>query len=82
MAKDDEARGTEEPVDRKRDLRLVGLGVAIVALIWFALVNLRSVTIEFWVTQSKAPLILVIVISGLLGALIAAIALRRRTGRQ
>jgi uncharacterized integral membrane protein len=81
MAKDDEVRGTDEPVDRKRDMRLIGLGVAIVALIWFALVNLRSVSIEFWVTQSKAPLILVIVISGLLGAAIAAIALRRRSGR-
>jgi uncharacterized integral membrane protein len=81
MAKDDDAQGSGEPVDRKRDIRLVGLGVATVALLWFALGNLRSVSIEFWVTSSKAPLILVIVISGLLGALIATMALRHRSTR-
>lgn len=71
----------EQPVDRKRDVRLVALGVAAALLAWFALGNLRSVSIEFWVTQERAPLIVVIAISGLLGALIATMALRRRAPR-
>jgi uncharacterized integral membrane protein len=81
MATDGDSTESEAPVDRKRDVRLVGLGVTTVALVWFALGNLRSVSIDFWVTHSRAPLILVIVISGLLGALIATMALRRRSSR-
>jgi uncharacterized integral membrane protein len=81
MANDDGDQGADQPVDRKRDMRLVGLGVATVALLWFALGNLGSVSIHFWVTHSKAPLILVIVISGLLGALIAAMAMRHKAPR-
>lgn len=54
------------------------MGVAGILLVWFALGNLRHVSIEFWVTQSRAPLIVVIAISGLLGASIATLARRRR----
>jgi uncharacterized integral membrane protein len=50
-----------------------------VLLLWFALGNLKSVTIDFWVKDTKAPLILVIAISGLLGALVSVLARRRRT---
>lgn len=68
--------------DRKRDLRLIGTGVAAILLLWFGLGNWRTVRIEFWVRESHAPLILVIVISGLLGASIAALAGRRKTRRE
>jgi uncharacterized integral membrane protein len=70
------------PVDRKRDIGLVGLGVAGILLVWFALGNLRRVPIEFWVHQSRAPLIVVILISGLLGALIATLVSRRRAPKE
>jgi len=79
---DDQAPDGDPPVDRKRDARLIGLGIAAILLLWFALGNLGSVPIEFWVHHSRAPLILVIVISGLLGALITAMALRRRTPKE
>ena len=70
-------------VSRRQDARLVLVGVASIALVWFALGNLGSVRIDFWVQHSRAPLILVILISGLLGALIAAIAMSRRgSGRR
>jgi uncharacterized integral membrane protein len=65
-------------VDRRRQATLVGVGVAVVLLAWFALANLRDVKIDFWVVDRQAPLILVIVISGLLGALITALVLRRK----
>jgi uncharacterized integral membrane protein len=56
------------PRDRKRDARLVATGVVAVLLVWFALINLQDVRIHFWVTSTKAPLILVIVVAGVLGA--------------
>ncbi len=65
-------------VDRRHQATLVGVGVAAVLLAWFALANLRDVKIDFWVVDRQAPLILVIVISGLLGALITALVLRRK----
>jgi uncharacterized integral membrane protein len=75
------AEDAEKHVDRRRVATLVGVGVAVVLLAWFALANLRDVKIDFWVVDRQAPLILVIVISGLLGALITALAVRRR-GRE
>lgn len=59
------------PRDRKRDVRLVLSGVAAVLLVWFALANLQDVKIHFWVRSTTSPLIVVIVISGVLGAVIA-----------
>jgi uncharacterized integral membrane protein len=67
-----------KPVDRRRQATLVGVGVAAILLAWFALANLRDVQIDFWVVNRHAPLILVIVISGLLGALIAVLVMRRK----
>jgi uncharacterized integral membrane protein len=83
MAKHDdlEEQGPSK-VSRRQDARLVLVGVAALALAWFALANLGSVGIDFWVHHSRAPLILVILISGLLGALIAAIAMSRRGSKR
>ena len=69
------------PRDRKRDARLVLSGVAAVLLVWFALANLQDVTIHFWVTTTRSPLIVVIVISGVLGAAVA-LALSRMSRRR
>jgi len=68
--------------DRKRDAKLVLSGVAAVLLIWFAIANLQDVPIHFWVTSTRSPLIVVVVISGFLGAMIVLLAqaLRRRRG--
>ena len=52
--------------------------MALILLVWFAVANLNRVRIDFWVFHRQAPLILVIVISGLLGALITALIMRRR----
>jgi uncharacterized integral membrane protein len=72
---------SEASRDAKGNVRLVGLGVAGVLLVWFALANFGSVSIKFWVSERRAPLILVIVISGLLGALIAMLAQRYKSRR-
>jgi uncharacterized integral membrane protein len=79
MAKDDdvEEQGPGR-LSRRQDARLILVGVASIALVWFAVGNFGSVRIDFWVQHSRAPLILVILISGLLGALITAVAMTRR----
>jgi uncharacterized integral membrane protein len=79
MAKrSDVERGGGREVDRRREAALIGVGVAVVLLAWFALGNFHDVSIEFWVVDRQAPLIIVILISGLLGALITALVMRRR----
>jgi uncharacterized integral membrane protein len=64
--------------DRKHDARLVLIGVVAVLLVWFALANLQDVPIHFWITTTRAPLIVVIALSGVLGAVIGLLAGRRR----
>ena len=71
-------KGAGGGVDRRHQFAMVGVAVAVILLAWFAVANLRDVRIDFWVFNRQAPLILVIVISGLLGALITALIMRRR----
>jgi uncharacterized integral membrane protein len=80
MAKrsDQVERGGGRETDRRRQGALIGVGIAVVLLVWFAVGNFHDVSIEFWVYGKKAPLIIVIVISGLLGALITALVMRRK----
>ncbi len=73
VAEDDSKR-----LERRRRATLIGVAIAGALLGWFALANLRDVRIDFWFYNRQAPLILVIVISGLLGALITALVMRRK----
>ena len=70
--------GGEKEVDRRRQGRLVAIAVVVILLGWVAVANTRKVQIDFWVFHRQAPLILVILISGLLGALIALLIMRRK----
>jgi uncharacterized integral membrane protein len=77
--RDDPASGDRgRRLDRRQQVRLIAVAVAAVLLIWFAFGNFHRVGIEFWVFHRDAPLILVILISGLLGALITALIMRRK----
>jgi uncharacterized integral membrane protein len=67
--------------DRRRDLRLVIVGVAAVLLIWFAIANTESVEVHFWITHAKAPVIVVIAIACLLGFAVGMVVGRRRARR-
>jgi uncharacterized integral membrane protein len=67
--------------DRKGHVRLVGLGVAAALLVAFAVLNRRTVTVDFWVHQSRAPLVVVILVAGLLGVVVAALAQRHKSRR-
>jgi uncharacterized integral membrane protein len=73
-----ETGGGEKVVDRRRQVRLVAIVVVVILLGWFAVANTRKVQIDFWVFHRQAPVILVILISGLLGALIALLIMRRK----
>ena len=72
------AEGDRKSLDRRRQATLIAVAIATALLVWFALANVRDVRIDFWVFNRQAPLILVIVISGLLGALIGALVMRRK----
>jgi uncharacterized integral membrane protein len=72
------AESDKKSVDRRHQATLIGVGAAVVLLVWFTLANLHDVKIDFWVADRQAPLVLVIVISGLLGALIGALVMRRK----
>ncbi len=63
---------------RSRRAGIVLGAVLGVLLLWFALANLQDVKIDFWVSTTRAPLIEVIVISGLLGGLVGGLVRRRR----
>jgi uncharacterized integral membrane protein len=65
-------------VDRRRQSRMVGILVVGILLGWFALANTRRVQIDFWISHRQAPLIVVILISGLLGALITFLVMRHK----
>jgi uncharacterized integral membrane protein len=69
---------TPLPRDRKRDFRLIAIGVVVVLLVWFALGNSQKVKVHFWVVSTNAALVVVIVISGFLGAAIGSLLRRRR----
>jgi uncharacterized integral membrane protein len=73
-----EPGGDGAGTDRRHQFRLVGILVVGVLLGWFALANIGRVRIDFWVFHRQAPLIIVILISGLLGALITFLVMRRK----
>jgi uncharacterized integral membrane protein len=77
-----EGNGRGPVRDRKRDTRLVLIGVVVVLLVWFALANTERVEVHFWVTSAHAPVVVVVVIAGLFGGAIGWFACRRwRRGR-
>ena len=65
--------------DRRNELTRIGIIVVIVGLlVWFALANAQSVSVDFLVTTHSARLIVVIVISAVLGAIAGQLVARRR----
>ena len=75
----EEDGGDKKKVDRGHQARLFGILVLGILLGWFALANIGKVRIDFWLFHRQAPLIVVILISGLLGALITFLVMRRKT---
>ncbi len=75
---DDGDKEVGKGAGRRHQARLVGILVVGILLGWFALANIRRVQIDFWVFHRQAPLIVVILISGLLGALITFLVMRRK----
>jgi uncharacterized integral membrane protein len=74
----EEDGGGKKKADRRYQFRLVGILAVGILLGWFALANIRKVQIDFWVFHRQAPLIVVILLSGLLGALITFLIMRRK----
>ena len=62
---------------RRPDTRQILTVLAVALLVWFALGNWQSVEIHFWVTSSKAPLFIVILVAALLGGFVMWFARKR-----
>jgi uncharacterized integral membrane protein len=75
----EEDGGDKKKIDRRSRFRLVGILVLGILLGWFALANIGRVRIDFWLFHRQAPLIVVILISGLLGALITFLIMRHNS---
>jgi uncharacterized integral membrane protein len=75
---EEEDFGDKKKADRRSRFRLIAILVVGILLGWFALANIGRVRIDFWVFHRQAPLIVVILISGLLGALITFLIMRRK----
>ena len=75
----EEDEGDKKKADRRYRVRLVSILVLGILLGWFALANIGKVRIDFWLFHRQAPLIVVILISGLLGALITFLIMRHKT---
>jgi len=66
-------RGRRPSEQRALNGRLIGFGVIAVLLVWFALINTESVKVSWIFGTSEIPLIWVIVISAVAGAIIGGI---------
>jgi len=79
-----EQRWDPEPASNRWIVRLVILGVVAAAAVAFIFQNTRNVEVSFLFLAGEAPLYVVIVISMVLGALLALIGvgLRRRAKRR
>ena len=73
-----ENQGSTAPKKRP-DWGMLGLGVAVVLLIWFALANDSAVTVSFWGYHSHTHVITVIAICAVLGGCVGFVLGRRRT---
>jgi uncharacterized integral membrane protein len=64
-----EAEGSQpEPSgNRRRDIRLVVLGVLLALGVWFALANTQDVKIRFWVVTTRTPVVSALAIAAALG---------------
>ena len=74
---------TQEPPRKERDYlskTIAALAVAVL-LIAFGLSNRDDVPIDWLVTTTKTPLILVIVVSAVLGAILGGLGVRGRSRR-
>ena len=74
---------TQEPPRKERDYlskTIAAIAVAIL-LIAFGLSNRDDVPIDWLVTTTSAPLVLVIIVSAVLGAILGALGVRSRSRR-
>lgn len=71
-------RSQPEPSgNRRRDIRLVVLGVLLALGIWFALANTEDVKIRFWVVTTRTPVVSALAIAAVFGVALGVLFGRR-----
>ena len=66
------------PARRRLEPRTVGAVIAGLLLLWFAAANWQSVSIRFWISSERAPVVVVIVVAAALGGFVVWLAGRWR----
>lgn len=64
--------------NRRRDARLVVMGILLVLVVWFALANTQDVKIRFWLVTTRTPVVSALAIAAVLGAAVGLLVTRRR----
>ena len=60
----------KDPEERTKNGWTIAVGVAVILLLWFAIINSRTVAVHFWITTFRAPVVVVIAVSAVFGAAI------------
>lgn len=81
MSPIERAGGRTSSMSKREQVRMALAGAAVVLAIVFALVNLDKVKVNWIVTTSQTPLIVVIAVSFVLGSLAGALVWRARARR-
>jgi uncharacterized integral membrane protein len=74
----DEVSRPSKPPRQRPPARLIVAGIAVVLVLWFAIVNWQRVTIDYIIFERESRLFFVIIGSALLGALAGALVRRAR----
>lgn len=70
MVHDEERTEASSSVDRRRTVRLVAMAVLLVLAVIWGVANSQSVDVDFLVTDTRTPLVWVILISMVVGAVL------------
>lgn len=74
-----EEQRQEQQIRRSQTLRVVSIVILLVVIVTFAVVNSDNVSIDWVFTETNAPMVLVIALSGGIGFLVGALVASRRS---
>lgn len=76
-----EQQEQEQKIRRSQTLRVVSIVALLAVIVAFAVANAETVSINWVFAQTDAPMVLVIALSGVIGFLVGALVVSRRSDR-
>lgn len=75
----EEEQRQEQQIRRNQTLRVVAIVILLAVIVTFAVANSENVSIDWVFTETNAPMVLVIALSGGIGFLVGALVASRRS---